>query len=353
MCSADAPTYGAAMSVVTLVQGLRDAGWEVTCICKPGSEFADHLLQQGFDVREVPLKGKLKPSSVRQMKQIFRELKPTVVHTHLSDSTWLGSIAARRSRIPCVATVHGMNRPWTYSLARRLIAVSESARENLVRGGVSPQRVAVVYNAIRPLTADEFMIREHARQRLGISPQEFVLGTLARLVPLKGIDTAIKASAFALDRNRGWKLLIFGDGKQARELRKLAKELKVSDRVEFLGFRSDARGLLPALDVMLFPSRKEAMGMAPAEAMAAGVPVIGSTVGGIPEVVGNTGLLYGPEDVFGFVNGITELYNHPEKRAQLGSAAQCRVRENFSVNAMVEGVLKVYASAASGKPLDE
>jgi glycosyltransferase involved in cell wall biosynthesis len=201
------------------------------------------------------------------------------------------------------------------------------------------------------LRADEFMIREHARQRLGISPEEFVLGTLARLVPLKGIDTAIKASAFALNQSRGWKLLIFGDGKQARALKKLAKELNVGERVEFLGFRSDARGLLPALDVLLFPSRKEAMGMAPAEAMAAGVPVIGSLVGGIPEVVGNTGLLYGAEDVFGFVNGICELYNDPVKRAQLGRAAQCRVQEHFSVKAMVEGVLKVYASAATGKLL--
>jgi glycosyltransferase involved in cell wall biosynthesis len=137
--------------------------------------------------------------------------------------------------------------------------------------------------------------------------------------------------------------VVFGDGEMEAELRSLAASLEIGENVLFAGYRTDLPRLLPALDVFLFPTLREAMGIALIEAMAAGVPVVATRVGGIPEVVvEGTGVLVSPSDPVGMADQVGRVLRQPALRGSLVEAARERVRSEYSSARMATRTLAVY-----------
>jgi glycosyltransferase involved in cell wall biosynthesis len=170
------------------------------------------------------------------------------------------------------------------------------------------------------------------------------IGTVGRLEPVKRLDRLISAAAKLRPRFPSLRVLIAGDGASRPDLERLARDLSLGDAVEFAGWRDDVANFHRELGVFCVPSEHEGFGLAALEAMASGLPVVASRVGGLPELVedGRTGFLVPAGDVDALADRIGRLLDDGELRARMGAAATRAVEERFTTDRMVRGIEAVY-----------
>lgn len=335
---------------MSLSGALRELGHNVEFVTFRGKALGEHVASHGYSVRELAVRTKIDPIAVVSLARTIRAQKSDIVHTHLSTSSVNGCLAARLARVPSVATVHGLSGKLSFLAAHHMIAVSADVRRHLTAQGLHESKISIVHNGVA-VSAFPPGARETARDSLGIPRGARVVGTTARLTPLKGVDSALHAVARLVQDWPDLKYVVFGDGEQEAELRALASSLQIEDSVVFAGYRSNLTDLLPALDVFLFPTLREAMGIAVIEAMAAGIPVIATRVGGIPEVVlPGTGLLVEPSDPVAMTEAVDRLLREPELREALVRAASEHVREHYSCRRMAQRTLAVYEAVLARNP---
>jgi glycosyltransferase involved in cell wall biosynthesis len=215
----------------------------------------------------------------------------------------------------------------------RYVANSQATKRVMLESApwLDESRVALIYNGI---DADRFAAATPAG--LDLPEGSFTVGYVGRLDPEKGADLVPDAWARIADALPDAHLVIAGAGKSEREMR---ARLGDSPRVRWPGFRRDVAELMNALDLLIVPSRSEAFGLAAAEAMACGVPVVAARVGGLPEVVidGEQGVLVPPEDPAALAKAVIALARDPERRAAMGRAGRERVRAAFSLERTLDG----------------
>ena len=260
-----------------------------------------------------------------------------IVHTHLSTSSVNGCLAARAAGIPSVATVHGMSSKISFAAARHMISVSNEIKRHLLSQGATSDQISVVYNgysllgASKPtrLTSDAFPM----------------LGTVARVTPLKGIEDAIRAVAILKKEFPDVSYIVVGDGVGLEACQALATELGVSEAVNFVGYRKDIETYLSRMDLFVFPSLKEGMGIALVEAMAQGLATVATNIGGIPEVITpECGILVPPKSPDEIAEKVAFLLRDHALREQMGAFAKDRAGTVFSVEAMRKATDEVYWS---------
>lgn len=328
--------------MMALSGALRALGHTVEFATFRGKALGEHVRAHGYAAREFAVRTKVDPAAVVRMAREFRAQRYDIVHTHLSTSTVNGCLAARLARIPSVATVHGLSGKLSFLAADHLVAVSADVRRHMTSQGLHESRISIVHNGV-DVAPPAPGAREASRAALGIPDHCPTVGTTARLTALKGVDTALQAVARLRDDFPELRYVVFGDGEMEGELRSLAASLDISGNVVFAGYRTDLPQLLPALDVFLFPTLREAMGIALIEAMAAEIPVVATRVGGIPEVVvEGTGLLVSPSDPVGMADQVGRVLRQPELRQSLVVAARERVRTEYSSARMATRTLTVY-----------
>jgi glycosyltransferase involved in cell wall biosynthesis len=260
-----------------------------------------------------------------------RRFCPDVVHTHLFDADLIGILTARALGIRrCCSTIHGSSffstrlHRWRYRwvlcpLVRRFFAVSRALGDFLIQEcRLPPSRIRVVVNGID--TA-------HFASAAGRTPRSTsgpMIGVLARLEPLKGILFLMQAMADICSEFPQARLLIGGEGRNRAALEDQARSLDLSDRVVFAGALSEPASFYRQLDLFVLPSLDEAFGLVLLEAMAAGLPVIGTRVGGIPEILehGRHGLLVEPASSRSIAEAIRTLWNDPERCRRMGEAGR-------------------------------
>ena len=201
--------------------------------------------------------------------------------------------------------------------------------------GMQPQ---VVYPGVCIPSDDG---RESSLQRIG---REIVIGTAGRLVPIKGTLYLVRALAALRPEFSNLRLEIAGAGPERMAIENEVRLLDLQDSVTFLGWQTDLASVLVTWDVFVQPSLEEGFGIATLEAMAAGLPVIATAVGGLPELVkdGRTGWLVPPGDSTALAERLRLLLLNPEKRHAMGAAGQARARDSFSIERMVEAISKIY-----------
>jgi glycosyltransferase involved in cell wall biosynthesis len=227
----------------------------------------------------------------------------------------------------------------------RVIAISDFVRRQLIAAGVPAELIAVRYLGV---DTDRFVPDPGARQpwaeRFSIAPDEMILSTVSYLRPFKNPQVLIAACQELAKRSVPFRLLVAGDGDMLPDLKALAERLGVADRVHWLGNIADPKTLLQASDVFLLASVGEAFGLVLAEAMACGVPVVGSRSGSIVEVVedGSTGVLPTPLDGIAFAEAVDRLRRDVPLRKEMAARAAARVREHFTVSILVDKTLDIY-----------
>jgi glycosyltransferase involved in cell wall biosynthesis len=308
------------------------------------------------------------PRSLRAVRAHLRAQAPDVLHTHLDAADVLGGLAARALGIPSVCTVHlaaaaVTDRPGARGAAkarliegvrrhtaRRVIAVSDAARAAyLARAGGAPDGVVTVRNGI--VAPASRRPRDAVRAELGIAPDAVVVAMVSVLRAGKGHDVATGAVARLADDHPGVVLLLIGDGPARAEVEALAAPL--GPRAVLAGHRDDVPDLLGAADLLIHPTRMDAFPTVLLEAAAAGLPVLATRVGGVPEIVedGVTGTLVPPPpDAGAFAAALVPLLADAEGRARAGAAARTRFAVEFSADRWAARLRGVYDAVRAGAP---
>ena len=353
---------GAERHVVDLAAALRRQGHEVAVACSVAGELSD-LLDRG-NIPISPLLDRLVKRHVsvayaRALRRLVEEQRFDLVHAHIYASAAASALATLGTAVPLVVTEHTEG-AWQgrcahlvshliYRRSSRIIAVSSPIRGRLIDSdGVPAEKISLIPNAVIPSS-------NTYPEALGALPDEWregpLVGTVARLQPEKGIANLLKAAARASTFCPLARFLVVGDGPLREELVCLADRLGLCERVRFLGHRADARGLIGLLDVLVVPSLTEGTPLTVLEAMAGGVPIVASAVGGIPDQVRHNreGLLVPPNDTVALGDALLELLQDPGRARRLGESGRRRANSEFAHATMVRKIEAVY-QAALGRP---
>jgi glycosyltransferase involved in cell wall biosynthesis len=363
---------GPAQHVVHLTALLPDLGFDSVLVS--GRVDADEGDMSAFALRRgvvpylVPaLRNSASPvddlRACLALYRLFRRQRPHIVHLHLLKARVLGGMAARLARVPLVVeTFHGTLFRGYYrgGLTRLLIAleravarwmdgvvaVSPAVKDELVgHRVVAPEKVTVI-----PLGLDLGRLvrpdlpRGLFRAELGVGPDVPLVGAVGRLVPVKGLDTLLEAAALVARRQPRAVFVLVGDGPQRPVLVARTRALALDGQVRFVGWRMDVEHIYPDLDVVVLPSLHEGTPVSVIEAMAAGRPVVATSVGGVPDLIRDrdTGLLVPPRDPGALAAAILELLEDPALRARLGAAARPAVYPGFDVSRLASDTAAYY-----------
>lgn len=344
--------YGAARAFISTCESLRLRGHTVEVLTVKGRPLGREMRQLGFKVEEFALKSKYAISAYSGLRKLILSGGYDLVHTHLSMATLSGSLSGRWAKVPVVSTVHGMNHKLKYLFSRHLIAVSEAGKENLVKQGVAPRRVSVVYNGIDCPPFESMPSREEARAELGFGDDVLLVGSTSRIHRNKGLGTMIDAIPQILRDHPNAVYVVAGDGKHAEELRQEVEAKGLAGSVRFVGYQQDVFRFLRALDAFVHPTLNEAMGISIVEAMLARVPVVGSDVGGVPEVIRpGTGSLVRPDDPQDLAEAVSRALSG--SHAEQIDAAEHLARTAFGYEAMGLALEQAYDRTLSSSKVVE
>lgn len=299
----------------------------------------------------------LSVGTICKLLRIVRENQVDIIQTHLIDADLLGFFVSLLTRKPVIITVHSYPFPTEtrHGLRYRIISLFNSrfiCVSNTVKGhfsrvtGISPVRIDVVYNGI-PL--DEFskegseQERAALRRQLSIPSDHGVVGTVARLIDDKGHRYLLSAVPSILAAHPKTSVLLVGDGELRAELVALCRDLNIEKKVIFAGSRTDIPDLLDIMDIFIYPTFREALGISVIEAMAMGKVIVATDDAAIPELItiGQEGLLVHPGDPQGIATAVIDLLNNPERRQILGKAAK-RKATQFSIEQMARKMEEIY-----------
>lgn len=313
---------------------------------------AEELRTQGHHVECVAdvVSGKL--ARLRRLAHIFRDGQFDVVHTHNTLAHFYGAFAARLAGVPVVVnTQHGRGcgKSWKarlqFRMANRLtdrvVGVSEDAAELCRQDDArSADRTIALWNGV---DLNRFEYRGPANQPTAIS--------VARLSPEKDFATLLRATWILIKDCPDFRLKIVGDGGERHKLEQLSEELNLTNHVEFLGERSDVSQLLPQAGFFVSSSQTEGISLTLLEAMAVGLPVVTTRVGGNPEIVveGKTGRLVPPNSPEGLALAMRDLLKDQEGWPVFGELARQRVEQHFNVRNMVRQYEDLYRELLDGK----
>lgn len=348
--------------VFTLARGLKKLGHNVY-IASSGGQLLSKFTAEGIIYIPIPIRTKQEISpkillSAFKLRQPIIKGDINLLHSQSRTTQVLGCLLESFLGVVHVSTCHGFFKKRFFRKifpcwGARTIAISASVKEHLINDfNVDEKKITVIHNGIdvnRPTTYN-LQPKTQIKKGLGLGMGP-VVGIVARLSDVKGHVYLIEAMKMVIENIPDAQLLIVGDGKMKEELLRLTASLRIEKNVFFVPSVLDTREVLLAMDVFVMPSLKEGLGLALMEAMAAGIAVIGSDIGGIRSLIkdGVNGLLVEPADVSGLSGAILELLRDLARARLLGSQAQGFIKENFSQEKMVHKTEEVYCQCLAAK----
>jgi len=358
----DASQIGERLRVAHVTLGLDMGGQERLLV-----EFARHADRKRFDLTFVSLSGRgklsdaledcgwqvvamderpgLRPAISWRLSRLLRRQKIDVLHTHDDRPLLYGGPAARMARV--LRHIHTHHHGYLPDVSRRRMMLVRLATK------LPDVFVCVSEDSARFLQQQRWISRSSTTVRNGIDLRSFPYQrpreqgpavTVARLSPEKDIANLLRAVALFAESKPDFCLEIAGDGPCRKELEALAADLKVMCHVRFLGEVRDVAGLLGRARLFVLPSQTEGISLTILEAMARGLPVVATRVGGNPEVVvdGVSGILVPPRDPAALANGLKQLWGHTDEAAAMGLAGRRRVETHFDIRQMVAAYEDLY-----------
>lgn len=350
--------------VNTLVKGLVEKGINVHIACPEIDEMIKEFAENGAWVHAVPLKGPINfredIACILRLKSIISQGDFDIIHCHGSKAGMVGRIAAfSEGHRNVVVTIHNFIIYDEVSTIRKLmyvygekllrhatarfITVSRALKNDLItRFNVPENIVTSIYNGIDIPSSDHVTDVRAIRKRMNI-PDGYIVGTVARMAPQKGLEYLLKAIPLITQKINA-AFVIGGDGPLMPALKKMASDLKLENSLLFTGYVDNVTDLLRCFDVFVVPSIAEGLSITTIEAMAAGLPVVASNTGGLPELVkdGVTGYLVNPRDYISIANAIINLFQNKPLMNKMGENGQIMAMGLFNNSHMVDDTFDLY-----------
>jgi sugar transferase (PEP-CTERM/EpsH1 system associated) len=350
---------GMEFGVVKLVNGLAGTRIRSSICSTAAAGDMRTLLHPSVRLFELRRREGNDPRLVWELCKLFRRERPHIVHTHAWGTLLEGLIAARLARVPAV--VHGEHgtlqlrgyqrriQCWAWGRANQLLSVSQMLSDRMAATtGFPIRRIRTIQNGV-DLTRFQTIARADARRVLGLPSDGCLIGTVGRLVPVKDQANLLEALAILRASGLQFTAVIAGDGPLRDDLDALAAARGLTGSVRFLGHRTDVERVYAALDVFALTSKSEGMSNTILEAMASGLPVVATHVGGAAELVDDsTGRLVPAEDAAALAGALRELAADAELRQRMGSAGRDKAERRFGVPRMVHEYHALYLDVARG-----
>jgi len=368
---------GAERFLIDLIKNTNKEKYEISVLCVvEGGPLVKELELNGVKTFIIGKKTKLGILTIWKIYKYLKKQKIQIVHTHLfAGDTW-GRIAAVLARTPIIiSTEHSTN--FNEGIIKRLvkkilshftdkiIAISKTVKENSQkRDWINPKKIEVIYNGIDlekfslPLltpSRNEFGTKTNSKINKEISPLSFslakeemkkvsiILGFVGRLEKEKGVEYLIEAMGLIKKTDYNLRLKIIGEGHQRKKLETMRNQLELKDKIEFLGNKNNQAEIYQKIDILIIASLWEGLSIVALEAMASGVPIIASNVGGLQEIIKNeeNGLLFEPENSKILAEKILWAIENYDKMISMAKKAKIKVKE-FNIKKKAERYEKIY-----------
>jgi glycosyltransferase involved in cell wall biosynthesis len=317
------------------------------------------LAADGIAVAQLGREPGFRPRLANAIARVAAETGASVAHCHqYSPFVYAALARVRRPRLRVIFTEHGrLNdaapspkrqfvNPLLAHAADRIFSVSQDLRRHMIREGLPASRIEVIPNGVDP-GPERNPARDELRQALGAGPETIVVMTVARLDPVKDLETLLGAISELARLRSAVQLVIVGDGPARGRLETDVASRQLGSIVRFLGSQDEARRWLAAADIYVNSSISEGISLTILEAMAASLPVVATAVGGTPEVVDSScGVLVPARDSASLGAALVELASSPSKRTALGRTGRQRVLSTFTIDRMVATYEQVYEETA-------
>jgi len=346
--------------IFELSRALKDKGVD-TIVASSGGDIEKSLdkIDIPHEKLDINTKFEFSPKVFRAafaIKRIALDEEVDIIHAHTRVSQVAGVIASRMTGIPMVTTCHGYFKRRLRSVidtwGDKVIAISAAVYEHLKEDlGVEDRRIELVYSGIDIYKfSREFSYEEIAKTKkyLGLS-NKTVIGTIGRLSPVKGQKFFLQAMSEVLKVRPDAAGLMVGSGPEGPSIKSLAMALGIDDRISFVDSVLDTREALSAMDIFVFPSVKEGLGIALLEALAAAKPCIASRTGGIEDIIKDreNGILVDVGDSGAIARAIMELLADENLRIRMGQNGRRLVQSRFTLDRMADDIMNVYKELKS------
>ena len=343
--------------VLTLAGALKKRGHNII-IASSGGEFAGELEKFGIKHLYIGIntKSELSPKIIFALKDVLKIIKDNnieIIHAHTRVTQVVAYFASKLSKVPYIATAHGfykkrLGRSFFKCFGDKTIAISEPVRNGIIETfKIDPSNISTIHTGIdlarfSKVYSDEE--KNRIKNKFGIKGSP-VIGTIGRLSEEKGQIYLLKAFKGVLEKGfPEGNLVIVGDGRIKVVLKNYVFENKLDGKVFFLGTIKDTPEILAIFDIFTLPSIKEGLGLSLIEAMAAGIPSVATSVGGIPDLIKNNenGILVQKENELALLGAILMLLNNKDLADKFATEGKAFTKENFSIDAMAEKVEGFY-----------
>lgn len=340
--------YGGAEShALMMMKGQQAAGHDVFFAGPLDSWIGHACAEAGIEALHIGMHGMLDLVSHWKLMRLARQWRADIVHGHLIRGAMYAGIAGHLDRRPvAICTAHATTAKTHMHRCAHIIAVSDAVRTNLIAAGYAADRISMIHNGV-PDAQSSISSEDRARLRaeLGIPAEITAVVNAGRFVYDKGQDLLVEALAQTPPEMH---LYLIGDpdtefGAQVKALPHAA------GRIHFLGYRPDVQRILPAFDMYVLSSRREALSLSLVEAFAARLPVVATTVGGVPEIVlhERTGLQVRPNDPSALGQAMVRLHANPDLAKQLATDGRHFFEQHLTADSMLKKTLSVYERALS------
>jgi glycosyltransferase involved in cell wall biosynthesis len=302
---------------------------------------------------ELECAGDLDLRFMWRLRQLLTERRPDIVHCHSRrGGDFLGGQAAALAGIPAIVSRRvdnpepGPMAALRYRKFRKVVAISEAIAAVLMEAGVEASKIEVIRSAVDAERFAHGRSRDELCETFGLRPEDQLVAAAGQLIARKGHEHLLAAAHRLKPRYPRLRVLLFGQGREERVLRRRAAALDVEDIVQFAGFRDDLDEFLGGFDLLVHTALAEGLGVIALKAQAAGVPVIAFAAGGLPEVVADevTGRLVPPGDTAALSDAMAGLLDDSARRDRYAKAARERASREFGTQAMIDAHIRLYES---------
>ena len=327
----------------------------IVCSLMDRMQMASQFQRAGIEVHSLGLHTKMDFSVAIKLRALLKKVKPDILHTYLLHSNVIGRIVGRLTGVPVIIGSErtiGQAGYWGRLFTKLTNPLTDAVEVNSQTGatvieeslGVPREKIELVKSGVNLDQYSKDKKRTEIRNELGLNNNQHLVLYVGRLRSVKGVEFGLRAFALAKDKCPNSHMVLAGEGEQLDYLKALVNDLGINNYVTFLGVRNDLPDLLAAADIVLMPSLNEGFPRTAIEAMAAGKPLVATSVGGTPEAIidGVTGILVPAKNICAMAQALISLIDDTSLKQQLGAAGAEHARKNFSLNNYVNRLDELY-----------